>query len=98
MQGDPRLSESVMAPVHTMHRVTGSPEWHVATRSDGTSRTSVPPRRLRVMRVVTPAEAVSVIRSGDQIYLHCAAATPSVLLDALVARAEELHDVSIVHL
>jgi 4-hydroxybutyrate CoA-transferase len=50
------------------------------------------------MRVVTPAEAAAVIRSGDQIYLHCAAATPSVLLDALVARAEELHDVSIVHL
>src|SRR4051794_12092973 len=50
------------------------------------------------MRVVTPAEAAAVIRSGDQIYLHCAAATPSVLLDALVARADELHDVSIVHL
>src|SRR3954470_13759350 len=50
------------------------------------------------MRVVTPAGAVAVIRSGDQIYLHCAAATPSVLLDALVARADELHDVSIVHL
>src|SRR3954465_8261267 len=50
------------------------------------------------MRVVTPAEAAAVIRSGDQIYPHCAAATPSVLLDALVARADELHDVSIVHL
>src|SRR5580765_2646678 len=50
------------------------------------------------MRVVTPAEAAAVIRSGDQIYLHCAAATPSVLLDALVARADELHDVSVVHL
>src|SRR3954451_1938787 len=50
------------------------------------------------MRVVTAAEAAAVIRSGDQIYLHCAAATPSVLLDALVARADELHDVSIVHL
>src|SRR3954471_3929256 len=50
------------------------------------------------MRVVTPAEAAAVIQSGDQTYLHCAAATPSVLLDALVARAEELHDVSTVHL
>jgi acyl-CoA hydrolase len=50
------------------------------------------------MRVVTPSEAAAVIRSGDQIYLHCAAATPSVLLDALVARADELHDVSVVHL
>ncbi len=50
------------------------------------------------MRIVTPAEAVAGIRSGDQIYLQCAAATPSVLLDALVARAPELHDVSVVHL
>ena len=50
------------------------------------------------MRIVTPAEAVAGIRSGDQLYLHCAAATPSVLLDALVARAPELSDVSVVHL
>ncbi len=50
------------------------------------------------MKLVTPAEAVAGIASGDQIYLHCAAATPSVLLDALVARASELEDVSVVHL
>src|SRR3954463_15633778 len=50
------------------------------------------------MRVVTPAEAAAGIQSRDQIYLHCAAATPSVLLDALVARSDELHDVSVVHL
>ncbi len=30
---------------------------------------------------------VAGIRSGDQVYVHCAAAAPSVLLDALVARA-----------
>jgi acyl-CoA hydrolase len=50
------------------------------------------------MRIVTAAEAVSGISSGQQIYLQCAAATPSVLLDALVARAPELADVSVVHL
>jgi 4-hydroxybutyrate CoA-transferase len=50
------------------------------------------------VRIVTPAEAVSGIASGQQVYLHCAAATPTVLLDALVARAPELHDVSVVHL
>jgi len=50
------------------------------------------------MRIVEPAEAVAGIRSGDQLYLQCAAATPSVLLDALVARAPELSDVSVVHL
>ena len=50
------------------------------------------------MRIVTPAEAVAGIRSGQQVYVHCAAATPSVLLDALVARAPELHDVGMIHL
>jgi acyl-CoA hydrolase len=50
------------------------------------------------MRIVSPEEAVAGIRSRDQIYLQCAAATPSVLLDALVARAEELEAVSVVHL
>jgi 4-hydroxybutyrate CoA-transferase len=50
------------------------------------------------MRIVTPAEAVAGIASGHQVYLQCAAATPSVLLDALVARAPELRGVSVVHL
>jgi len=49
-------------------------------------------------RIVGAGEAVANIRSGDQVYLQCAAAVPSVLLDALVARAPELHDVSMVHL
>ena len=50
------------------------------------------------MRIVSPAEAVAGIRSGQQLYVQAAGATPSVLLDALVVRAPELRDVSIVHL
>ncbi|HEU4671720.1 MAG TPA: hypothetical protein VFS32_02360, partial [Candidatus Limnocylindrales bacterium] len=50
------------------------------------------------MKIVSAAEAVAGIRSGAQVYVHCAAAAPSVLLDALVARASELTDVGIVHL
>ena len=50
------------------------------------------------MRIVSPEEAVAGIKSRDQVYLQCAAATPEVLLDALVARAPELEDVSMVHL
>ena len=50
------------------------------------------------MRIVSAAEAVAGIRSGEQVYLHCAAATPSVLLDALVARASDLSDVGMIHL
>ena len=50
------------------------------------------------MRVVSAEEAVEGIESGQQIYLQCASATPSVLLDALVARAPELSGVRVVHL
>jgi 4-hydroxybutyrate CoA-transferase len=50
------------------------------------------------MRVVSAAQAVAGIRSGGQVYVHCAAAAPSVLLDALVARADELRDVGVIHL
>src|SRR4051795_10559789 len=50
------------------------------------------------MRIVTAEEAVAGIRSRDQVYVHCAAAVPEVLLDALVERAPELEDVSVVHL
>src|SRR5450759_43066 len=50
------------------------------------------------MKIVSAAEAVAEIRSGDRVYVQCAAAAPSVLLDALVARAPELRDVDVVHL
>ena len=50
------------------------------------------------MRIVSPEEAVAGIKSRDQVYIQCAAAAPSFLLDALVARAPELADVSMVHL
>ncbi len=50
------------------------------------------------MRIVTADEAVSVIDSGEQLWMHGAAATPSVLLEALVRRAPELHDVKIAHM
>src|SRR5205814_8962953 len=50
------------------------------------------------MKIVRAQEEVAGIRSRDRVYLQCAAATPSVLLDALVARSPELEDVSVVHL
>ena len=50
------------------------------------------------MRIVTSAEAVAGIRSGDQVFVHGGAATPSVLLEALSARAGDLRDVGIIHL
>jgi 4-hydroxybutyrate CoA-transferase len=56
------------------------------------------PPKLRVMRIVSAEEAVSGIKSGQQIFIQGSAATPSVLLDALVARAPELEDVKVVHM
>lgn len=50
------------------------------------------------MRIVSAPEAVAGIRSGDQIFVHGTSAAPSVLLDALVARAPELSEVRVVHL
>jgi acyl-CoA hydrolase len=50
------------------------------------------------MRIVTSAEAVAGIRSGDQVFVHGGAATPSILLEALTERAGELRDVGITHL
>lgn len=49
------------------------------------------------MQIVSAGRAVAGIKSGEQIYVHSAAATPSVLLDALVARAAELRDVKVIH-
>ena len=49
------------------------------------------------MRIVSAAEAVADITSGQQLFVHGGAATPSVLLAALAVRAGELSDVSVVH-
>jgi 4-hydroxybutyrate CoA-transferase len=49
------------------------------------------------MRIVQADEAVAGIRSGNQVFLHGGAAVPSVLLDALVARAADLRDVGVIH-
>jgi acyl-CoA hydrolase len=49
-------------------------------------------------KYVTAAEAVKVVKSGDRVYLQAAAAAPTVLANALTARAEELRDVEVCHL
>ncbi len=47
---------------------------------------------------VSAEEAVAVIRTGDKIFIHSAAAAPQVLVQALVARADELREVEIYQL
>jgi acyl-CoA hydrolase len=48
-------------------------------------------------RATSAAEAVSVVRSGTNIFLHGACATPAPLIDALCAR-HDLEDVKLYHL
>jgi len=49
-------------------------------------------------RVTTAGDALRAVRSGDRVYIHPGCATPTVLVDALVARGPELENVEIVHL
>ncbi|WP_242343020.1 acetyl-CoA hydrolase/transferase family protein [Anaeromyxobacter terrae] len=49
-------------------------------------------------RTVSAEEAVSVVKSGDRVFIHSVAAAPQRLVDALTARAGELRVVEIVSL
>ncbi len=41
-------------------------------------------------KFVSAAEAVNIVKSGDTVFIHTAAATPVMLVEALTARANEL--------
>ncbi|ACD91515.1 MAG: acetyl-CoA hydrolase/transferase family protein [Chlorobium limicola] len=47
-------------------------------------------------RMISAEDAVGIIRSGNRVFLHTAAATPQRLIAAMVARSAELRDVEIV--
>jgi acyl-CoA hydrolase len=44
------------------------------------------------------AQALEAVRSGDHVWIQSGCGTPSPLVDALVARAPELHNVEIIHM
>ena len=46
----------------------------------------------------TAEEAVKVIKSGNRVYIHPGCAVPELLVDAMVARSDELYDVEVVHI
>jgi 4-hydroxybutyrate CoA-transferase len=50
------------------------------------------------MRIVSADEAVSDIKSGQQVFMQGAAASPTILLEALVRRSPDLRDVKIIHM
>lgn len=47
-------------------------------------------------KIMSAEEAVKLVKSGDRVFLHTAAATPQHLVKALANRAPELRDVEIV--
>jgi acyl-CoA hydrolase len=49
-------------------------------------------------RMMSAAEALSAVHSGDRIWIQSGCATPSLLIDAMLARSGELRDVEIVHM
>jgi 4-hydroxybutyrate CoA-transferase len=51
-----------------------------------------------VSKRCTAAEAVSEIKSGDYVYVHPGCAVPQQLVKAMVARADELCNVKVVHI
>jgi acyl-CoA hydrolase len=50
-----------------------------------------------ISEAVTPEEVVAQVKSGDRVFVHGAAATPTALLDALCARTD-LENVTLYHL
>jgi len=50
------------------------------------------------MKITTAQEAVKYIKSNDRVYVHAAAATPTILTNALTERASELRNVEICHI
>ena len=51
-----------------------------------------------ILPFVSPGQAVSAIQSGNRVFIHSVAQTPHVLIDAMVARADELKDVEVCHI
>ncbi|HEY9164576.1 MAG TPA: acetyl-CoA hydrolase/transferase C-terminal domain-containing protein [Candidatus Kryptonia bacterium] len=49
-------------------------------------------------KVATAAEALSLVKSGDKIYVHPGCAAPEVLIDAMVTRANELENCEVLHI
>jgi 4-hydroxybutyrate CoA-transferase len=49
-------------------------------------------------KCMSAAEALGAVRSGDRVWIQSGCGTPSTLVNALVARAPELHDVDVVHM
>jgi acyl-CoA hydrolase len=48
-------------------------------------------------KITTPDKAVSLVRSGDRVFVGTACATPRILIEALETRGMIIHDVQMFH-
>lgn len=48
------------------------------------------------LHYVTPAEAIKLIHSGDRVYIHGSAATPTLLLKTLAENSQDLREVELI--
>jgi len=62
------------------------------------SSTPTAPPLSPLFKLITADQAVECVKSGDRVFFHGMAATPTKLIEALVGRSGELRDVEIVHL
>jgi acyl-CoA hydrolase len=53
---------------------------------------------MSTFKIITAAEATGHVKSGNRVYIQGAAMTPTVLIEALCARHNELSDVEILHM
>jgi 4-hydroxybutyrate CoA-transferase len=55
-------------------------------------------KRISKSKIVSAEEAVSVIKSGDRLYVHANCSYPALLMNKICERKSELRDVKIFHL
>ena len=51
-----------------------------------------------MVRHASATEALACVQSGMRVFIHGGAATPTILVEALVAQAERLQDVELIHI
>ncbi len=54
--------------------------------------------KINTLKIVTPEEAVSIVKSNNSIFFQGAAMTPNVLIDALCTRYKELKNINIIQI
>lgn len=69
------------------------------TATEEIKKSQVPTHLLRLynQKVVSADEAAKIVKSGDKILCHSNCAFPTVLMDAIVRRKDELKNVEVIH-